>query len=138
MSLVNGFLICMNNFIRLLSKTHIFQILFVMFQSRVSLFLHFLVTCVHLLFDKVLIGDLCSQAVLTLFLVALEALNVKFEEIAVILKLLFSGDAHSPRFLILVTVIIILVIVLFTLIQLLGIPFHLVVRVQIIINQLTV
>ena len=72
------------------------------------------------------------------FFVALEALNVKFEEIAVILKLLFSGDAHSPRFLILVTVIIILVIVLFTLIQLLGIPFHLVVRVQIIINQLTV
>jgi len=116
MSLVNGFLICMNNFIRLLSKTHIFQILFVMFQSRVSLFLHFLVACVHLLFDKVLIGDLCSQAVLTLFLVALEALNVKFEEIAVILTLFFSGDAHSPRFLILVTVIIILVIVLFTLI----------------------
>ena len=137
MSLVNGLLVLMHDFIGLFVEAHIRQILLIMLQARVSIVLLFLVSSLHLLFDEVLIGDLCSQAVLTLFLVAMETFDMKFEEMIILIKLIFSSNALGPLFLILIILISRFVKLLFTFIHELVILFYLIILMHSIVNKLT-
>ena len=60
MPLVNGLRVLMHYLICLFIKTHVLQILLVVIQARVPFVLQPLIARLHLLFDIVLVCDLCS------------------------------------------------------------------------------
>lgn len=92
MPLLYSLLIKVNNIVGLRGETHVVQIHLINLFALVFLFLHLPIVHIDLLFNIVLIGDVCRHSRFSLLLITFDSLDMLFEEMVIRENLIFSSS----------------------------------------------